>query len=65
MAMTDCYLVYRSVNGKVTAEIQYGQHQTGEGVKDDVSELKRIELTEDLTLSQAMEKYSYETSIVT
>ena len=39
---TQCYLVYRSVNGKVTAEIQYGQHQTGEGVKTDNNELKRI-----------------------
>lgn len=59
------FLVYRTRNGKVCAEIQYGLHQTGEGVKKDESEVKRIELLDhNLTLNQAMEMYPYEKTTV-
>ncbi len=40
------YLVYRMYNGKVHSEIQHGLHQTGEGIKNDVSELRRIPVTQ-------------------
>lgn len=54
------YLVYRSYNGKIFSEIQYGQHQTGEGIKTDVSEMQRIELSDhNLTLDQAIKIYPY------
>ncbi len=54
------YLVYRSYNGKIHAEIQYGIHHTGEGIRLDNSELKRIKLTNDkLTLTQAIKEFPY------
>ena len=55
------YLVYHSVNGRITAEIQYGQHHTGEGIKRDMSEVVRKELLDyNLTLDQAIKMYPYE-----
>lgn len=55
------YLVYKNWNGKIHTEIQYGLHQTGDGVKVDPTEVKRIELLDhNLTLSQAIKMYPYE-----
>lgn len=38
------YLVYRSWNGQIHTTIEYGEHQTGEGVKKDPSILKKFEI---------------------
>lgn len=38
------YLVYRSWNGQIHTSIEYGENQTGEGVKKDPSILKKFEI---------------------
>lgn len=38
------YLVYRTWNGKIHVSIEYGEHETGEGVKKDPSILKKFEI---------------------
>lgn len=38
------YLVYRSWNGQTHVSIDYGEHETGEGVKKDHSILKKFEI---------------------
>lgn len=54
------YLVYKIVNGHVNAEIQYGLHQTGDGIKNDQSEIMRVELLDhNLNLDQAKKIYPY------
>ena len=59
------YLVYRSWNGQVHAEIQYGLPQTGEGVKKDGLEVQRIELLDhSLTLEQALLMYPYGQEVI-
>lgn len=38
------YLVYRSWNGQIHTSIEYGEHETGEGIKKDPSILKKFEI---------------------
>lgn len=53
------YLVYRSVNGKITAEIQYGEHTTGEGKQKDTEEIDRylIDCALSLPINKMKEMY--------
>lgn len=54
------YLVYREYNGKITAEIQYGEHSTLE--KELGKTLKRVELLDhnNYSLEIWMKMYPYE-----
>lgn len=55
------YLVYRKWNGQIHAEIQYGEHTTGEDKHKDAEEIKRVLLDNfDLTLTDAIKLYPLE-----
>ena len=41
------YLVYKSWNGQIHVSIEYGELQTGEGVKRDYSIIKKFKISKD------------------
>lgn len=54
------FLVYKKINGVLSAEVQYGEHTTGEGQKKDVDEAARFEIkTEVLSLDHLKLIYPY------
>lgn len=59
------YLVYKKSNGKVTSEVQYGEHTTGEGQKKDEDELERytIKIKELVSINTLMMTYPYKGTV--
>jgi len=43
------YLVYKSWNGQIHCSIEYGEQYTGDGKKKDDSEIKRFDITSNVS----------------